>query len=539
MRLTKVELSDFRGFPGPKNYEFDLGPLGKNLLLYGENGSGKPSLFVALREMLNLNPEADGFREFKNRFSGTDTFSRVDGTVRLCLQNGASLEWTYLKQRPLEQEFVVDAARRKACLDYRALLRTNFVEGSLEERLFQLAVEVLLFNVPVTLAGGVERRLGEFWKDVVASKPPYRYPYMVERAERAVNSFNLAFRAVLPDVEREVQRLLKYFGDPWIEIALDFPGISFSKKEKDFLQRQLNLKVCYRGRDLTNHETFLNEARLSALALALYFASAKLSNPAPPPGGSIPLKLLVLDDVLIGLDMAHRLPVLDLLQAEFLSSGWQVFLLTFDRTWYDVARQHLRNEAWVFSQLYNVNVGNHEQPVLVKDDDHLERALAFVSDGEIKAAAVHIRTEFELTLKRACAALRIPVRYEPDPRKLQASELWDALKSAKFEFQPAERVKYDAKGRLHTWPQKKRLIPYLGGAIVRRVEHSVSWVLNPLNHSQALDLYRAEIEDAIFMVDELRAFVEIAINGDLCGLMREQRASLVGLLRKRLEGSEG
>jgi ABC-type uncharacterized transport system fused permease/ATPase subunit len=54
MRISKIELSDFRAFPGPQDYTLDLGPSGSNLLLYGENGSGKSSLFRAIQEFFRL-----------------------------------------------------------------------------------------------------------------------------------------------------------------------------------------------------------------------------------------------------------------------------------------------------------------------------------------------------------------------------------------------------------------------------------------------------------------------------------------------------
>ena len=53
MKITKIEIKHFRGFPGPAVYTFDL-PGGKNLLLYGENGSGKSSLYHALNQLFNL-----------------------------------------------------------------------------------------------------------------------------------------------------------------------------------------------------------------------------------------------------------------------------------------------------------------------------------------------------------------------------------------------------------------------------------------------------------------------------------------------------
>lgn len=59
MRIKKIEIQNFRAFYG--NFEIDLG--GKNLLLYGENGSGKSSLFYALKLFLE---SANAKTEFQN-----------------------------------------------------------------------------------------------------------------------------------------------------------------------------------------------------------------------------------------------------------------------------------------------------------------------------------------------------------------------------------------------------------------------------------------------------------------------------------------
>ena len=47
MKITKIEIKNFRAFP--KDYHIDLYNAGKNLLVYGENGSGKSSLYLALK----------------------------------------------------------------------------------------------------------------------------------------------------------------------------------------------------------------------------------------------------------------------------------------------------------------------------------------------------------------------------------------------------------------------------------------------------------------------------------------------------------
>ena len=46
MKITKIEIKNFRAFYG--KYLIDLHKAGKNLLVYGENGSGKTSLYQAL-----------------------------------------------------------------------------------------------------------------------------------------------------------------------------------------------------------------------------------------------------------------------------------------------------------------------------------------------------------------------------------------------------------------------------------------------------------------------------------------------------------
>lgn len=223
---------------------------------------------------------------------------------------------------------------------------------------------------------------------------------------------------------------------------------------------------------------------------------------------SIEPRLIVLDDVLIGLDMAHRLPVLDLLEREF--KDWQVFLFTFDRAWYEIAKQQLRIERWKYYELFAIQVGHHEQPLLLPDEEHLYRALAFLDAGQVKAATVHVRTAFELLLKAACQHFRVPVKFHPDARKVPASDLWSALKSGKTNFTPARECSFDTKGRVRWWQPAVTEILIVPPSLQKRLEHAVSWVLNPLSHSQSVDRYRAEIEDAIYAIDDLRVAIERA-----------------------------
>jgi len=58
-RITSIQLENFRAFY--KSYEPIVLPNGENLLLYGENGSGKSSLFKALKTYFQSSRNAASF----------------------------------------------------------------------------------------------------------------------------------------------------------------------------------------------------------------------------------------------------------------------------------------------------------------------------------------------------------------------------------------------------------------------------------------------------------------------------------------------
>ncbi|MDN5936587.1 MAG: AAA family ATPase, partial [Nitrosospira sp.] len=70
MRIERIEIKDFRGFPGI--YELKLGRPGHNLLVYGENGSGKSSLFQALRLFFASSEFTGSIQEYRNEFTKSD-----------------------------------------------------------------------------------------------------------------------------------------------------------------------------------------------------------------------------------------------------------------------------------------------------------------------------------------------------------------------------------------------------------------------------------------------------------------------------------
>src|SRR5262249_26766281 len=234
------------------------------------------------------------------------------------------------------------------------------------------------------------------------------------KLEDDIKLFNDSLQAFLPDLEKQVNDLITRFV-PWTSIEMKWVrGARYdsSSHRNKFSCGSIQLRMVDRGGPpLKKPAEFLNEARLTAIGLCLYLAGMSESIPPKRANGSTYPRVLILDDVLLSLDMAHRLPLLKLLQDPKFT-GWQICLMTHDRAWYEIAKQQL--EGWHHSELFAQRVGDYDQPMLRQDQDHLSTAIDHLTRGDVKAAAVYVRTKFELVLKWACHELGLAVKYNPD-----------------------------------------------------------------------------------------------------------------------------
>ena len=155
LRVNSMSLRDFRAFPGPDEIVINLNTQHKqgcNLLLYGENGAGKSSLFEAFRGLFARRPDGNFFKREKNVFSGQpDAGAQV--SVGFTDGKGPAI-WTIASHpgRVGGDPRVVQTSLRAAMLDYRALLDTNYGQGKKQPNLFDIAMELLLADW--ALAGG-------------------------------------------------------------------------------------------------------------------------------------------------------------------------------------------------------------------------------------------------------------------------------------------------------------------------------------------------------------------------------------------------
>jgi energy-coupling factor transporter ATP-binding protein EcfA2 len=481
MKITRIEIKDFRGFPGPGTYTFDLDD-GKNLLVYGENGSGKSSLFRALVEFFNLDSMAKPFADYKNIFSDP---ALTDGhiTVHFDDRQMPAL-WQFGATRPTGEARVAETALRKGCLDYRALLRTNFLHGAGSVNLFDLVIEELLANYPLISVGPTET-IGKLWKEVLTGLPTTHRRRHLERINDAITRFNQAVDPIWTELQTRAESVLQAFPGCGVSLQFDYPGVVYDIQQRQLTQKQLHLSVNLNGKRVPEHHHFLNEARLSAIALSLYFAGLLISIPPPVPGAPAYPKILALDDVLIGLDMSNRMPVLDILHEHF--TDWQIILLTYDRVWYEIVRMQTEaSRDWLYHELYlEISPDGFDVPVHRGHGegapDLLARARQHLVAHDERAAAVYARAAFERKLQRYCERNAVPVRYHTDPRRIEAQSFWDAIKKK--------------------WQDEGRLAAYQSS--INQIETFRKIVLNPLSHATPTTVVRAEIQGAIDAVEAL------------------------------------
>jgi energy-coupling factor transporter ATP-binding protein EcfA2 len=469
VRITKIEIKNFRAFP--RTYQIDLHKAGKNLLVYGENGSGKSSLYLALKLFLESSDD-DSIRFETDR----NIFIKDDGHIKVHLRaNPGAKECTYEWSQTVKETsdpLIINASKSKGFLDYKALLETHYLHLESDTvNVFDLMVETLLANV---INNVTRRGLNEEWKDIsevfsllVESDPSQNTTQQIASLEEQLEVFNTGLTQRLAELQTLASKILRKFGYN-VALNFDFEAITYNSDDNTLDNQQILLTVQFFDQELPEHHRFLNEAKLSAIALAIYFAGVLLQPDSD-------LKILALDDVLIGLDMSNRLPVLDILNEYF--SDHQVFLTTYDKAWYEIVKQRTQDNQWKYAEFYFAETDEYELPVYVDDKTYLEQAQEYLSANDYKACAIYLRTAFETIIKDYCGAERLLVRYRRNPDSLNSQDFWDAIKSD---------------------------TSLLEQSIIDEIELYRSIILNPLSHATIANIHRREIEEAIEAVEKLQ-----------------------------------
>ena len=471
MRITDLEIKNFRAFRG--TYHIGLSKSGKNLLVYGENGSGKSSLYLALKYFLESGGnEDDKDPDFENH---QNIFVEDPGHIKLCLRADQEsktdvYEWSQRAKGETNDELITEASKVKGFLDYKVLLETHYLHRENDTvNLFDLLVEVLLAN---TINQVTERSLAEDWSAIQPPFPRRNAKTQITVLERQIVNFNRELADRLAELLPKVSEILSRFGYK-VTLDLDFQGVIYNRDKKTLDNQEILLKVEFFDTDIPSHHRFLNEAKLSAIAIAIYLSSVLLQPESE-------LKILALDDVLIGLDMSNRLPVLNILNDYF--PDHQIFLTTYDKAWYEMVKQRTsRGGQWKAVEFYFSQTDEYEVPIYMEDKAYLEKAREYLDANDYKACAIYVRTAFEAAIKQYCEKEDLAIKYRENPRELRSEDFWGPIK---IEEATAGHLLLDLR-------------------VVDEIERARKFILNELSHATFANIYRKELEDAIDAVEQL------------------------------------
>lgn len=520
MKIAKITLQNFRAFDEP--FELDMDE-GKSLLLHGENGSGKSSIYLALKRFFE--ERGDDISRYRNQFASDMRNPHIRVRIRGKDATGAvrdeSFEWNGSDGHPLpvpqdattskiskeNRSLLIDAARRAGFLDYRGMLRTHLLSNplsrsnrgpnvhdviygadsvGLESQLFDLVSLVVLAGVRTTTASGNYATIGSLIRSVWENRPLARYKYMIDEANRYASAFNQAFNAVLPELEKRLAHFLGYFANHQLGITFQPVALTWDKPSLELKGAELAPVVKFREKAILNYDKFLNEARLSALATCLFLAGVHLSDNDYANAGYP--RFLVLDDALIGLELQNRLPILRILKSSAFRN-YQIFLFTHDRVWFDLARACLtEKEGWLHKDLIADETSGKLIPRNKPSVSDLEKARTHLQNGDLPAAAVHARSAFEAKLKNVCEDRGIFLKYKKESKHVSAEDLWQGICSRQRKREELRK----------TNPLVSDFIP---AQLEQDVETIRSIVLNQLSHAGATSLVAADVENAISIVD--------------------------------------
>lgn len=362
LKIDSIKFTNYRFFNG----EFELLVNGENLLIYGENGSGKSTVYKAL-ELLTQNQ----FSDFDNNLN---IFAREgeNSVVEFGFTNSQELIITSdLERMPDHIASIKGLSVFKPMLDYKRMLRVHYDSEINGDKINLYSMfRKLLSDYPIELEDESKVKLS------------------------TIKDFNFYFDSLEKVLKNDFLKPINAFLDKYFQSDIFIEKFVFWTEidEKSSMPNPIiNLLIDYGDHLIDKYHTFLNEARLSALAISIYMVAVKNLFASLETEG---LKILALDDLLISLDMSHRLRLLEILKNEF--SDFQIFFFTHDKALYELYKEKLN---W---KKYEFYLDDHDEIpglILKQGRSEIERAKMFYAQKEYEACALMLRKGFEKTLK--------------------------------------------------------------------------------------------------------------------------------------------
>ena len=491
-RVKKNEIENSRAYYDRLTFSLENG---ENLLLYGENGSGKSSLFKSLSDFIhsfrssvlyvsNRHKPADAAGEIVLSIGNFDESRRqfteiVDHKFGHNINNTNIQNTGYLKALALTKGF----------LSYKDLLKVYLYDEE-NPNLFHFFITQLLGNhIPVEQGGNnpLAKEWGLIKKNIfnVYNRQENNH----KKGLRDLRNFEIVLRSILGNLFTQVNKYLQtYFQNFRLEINFELKPMTFSygnNKREWAIQQDLRLNIDLDNTIIVNYTEGLNEARLSAIAICLYLAALQTT-----PGKE--LHFMFLDDIFIGIDSVNRKPILEILNNEF--KHFQIVIATYDRSWYHMAKKYLETHAtgrWKYTNLFSVIKKEGDKafsvPIMIDGVSSLDRAKEYLHGHrniDLPASANYFRKALEELLSRLPKELYMNDDYTIVP----GFKLTQRVKAVKIFFSKIEEC--------------TKNISFLESCL-----HSL---IHPLSHyEEEVPIYRNELAEVEEAISGLKMQIEI------------------------------
>ncbi|RLD54271.1 MAG: hypothetical protein DRJ01_18250 [Bacteroidetes bacterium] len=434
MKLYELYINDFKFFSEIEANSPLLKIDGNHLLIYGENGSGKSTIYWALYTLLesSLKKSDNEIRKYFKK-TGDDSLVNIHSTgknntyIKVILKdddgNNPKTFRVSRKSRDLSIRGNADVVKSSMATDlinYRVLFQLHNLKHSKDNDLWKWFEEEVLpyvkrgdnpcLNELEKLKKGPEKVKNLDGDDVYPTaelantdselrKKDYKY---YKEYKRKLNSWNNWLKGFLSSITTKANRLIEDEFGYTFEIKLELKQKQFEVQEDEFTfyKHQILFTLTKYDRidnpKIKKPHTFLNEAKWSAIGLSLRFAilDYKLYD--------ADLKALVIDDMLLSLDMRNRNIVLNLLLGKY-SDEFQLILMTHDKSFFELAKNKIRfngkTDIWNFIEMYQDDTGAFSKPYFKPLKNNIQTAEDFLIQHDYAACGIYLRTEIETKLR--------------------------------------------------------------------------------------------------------------------------------------------